>query len=381
MAFRQIPCSVYDFPAMETWLGDMAKKGWFFDDFFAEGMATFIKGDPKNVTYRLEPADHKGEPTLEQRELFGAAGWEFVAKGWTDHIWVFRSFLEEPVPIHTDPATQAVALQRLQKQLRKKNYILIAVWLLLGGFYLWMILFGLSVRRWIIDGFQLFNALYWLVLVAYWLVLLTADLLPLRRLIRTLSAGVPMEHHGRYGWRKWSYRGLLVVAAVYLTFMVTVERQERPSERWELTDHPPFYVTLEQLGGEPTTEGGVTWVDGILAEQWTVVQGKKEETGLHQSGYYWVMHRYESEMRLYRTAFPLLGWMVERDILRNEPDLLLADQLEGTGLDGAWYLDEGGLQQSLLLREGSDVLWARVDGRLPCDLRDFAVEYAAILEG
>lgn len=381
MALRHLPCSAYDFPAMEAWLEDMAeRKGLFFDDFFGEGLASFTKGDPQKVTYRLEPADRKGPPAPEQLELFGAAGWEFVAAGWSGHIWVFRSFVEEPVPIHTDPATQAVALQRLQRQLRRKNYPLLALWAALGGVYLWTLFFGISARRYAIYGWDAFNMLYWLCLVAFWLAALTADLLPLKRLIRSLSAGVPMEHRGRYGWRRWMYYGLLAVALAYIVSVLTIGRQERPTETWELADSPQPYVSLKELGAEElSADGQAAWVDGVLADQWTIAQGEAKRVKFRADGRTWLTSRSQSELRLYETGVPGLPALLARDILRGEPDLLTAENVEDTGLEGAWYARGEG-QQSLVLRGGRKVLWVRVDDSVPGDLRDHLAEYAALLE-
>ena len=76
--YRLPPCPAYDVEGMESWLTDMARRGWFLakDGIFA-GVATFESGTPCNAQYRLEAAQKSnsiwaedgGEPDPEQVEL------------------------------------------------------------------------------------------------------------------------------------------------------------------------------------------------------------------------------------------------------------------------------------------------------------------------
>ena len=52
---RLPPCPPYDVEGMESWLSDMAAKGWRLepDDFFF-GLASFSRTEPGPVRYRLE---------------------------------------------------------------------------------------------------------------------------------------------------------------------------------------------------------------------------------------------------------------------------------------------------------------------------------------
>ena len=51
---RWIPCADHDVEAMESWLTDLAAQGWFLEeDGFCLAWATFVRGEPRPVRYRL----------------------------------------------------------------------------------------------------------------------------------------------------------------------------------------------------------------------------------------------------------------------------------------------------------------------------------------
>ena len=384
MAFRHLPCSIYDFPAMETWLADMAARGLQFDYFWGEQGAIFKKGEPKKETYRLEPADREGKPDEEQLALFSSAGWEFLGINSNKLIWVFRAFRPDPMPIHTDPETQAVALKRLQRRLRRKTLPTLALWAALAMLHVRTALYGTHVLQWAIDGFAISNSLYWIIYSTFWMVLMTLDLLPLRRLVRSLAAGVPMEHRGRYGWRQWAWWGMLAVLVCYILAAFSGGK-ERPSETYGLADCPVAYVSLAEMGAEVPENPSLlrdeyaTWVDGALMDQWTVREGAWAKTEVRRIGSEWVTRRWQSEIRLYQADIPGLAGPLTRDILRNEPELLGADKLPDSPFDQAWYIREGDTQ-SLLARQGRRVLWVLMDDGSAEDLRDHLAAYRQVLD-
>lgn len=51
---RCLPCADHDVEAMESWLTDLAAQGWFLArDGFCLAWATFVRGEPRQVRYRL----------------------------------------------------------------------------------------------------------------------------------------------------------------------------------------------------------------------------------------------------------------------------------------------------------------------------------------
>lgn len=87
-AYRLPPCPDYDVEGTESWLTDMAGQGLHLTkDGFFFGVATFEKGDPQEVRYRLEAApkttsmwaEDGGYPDQDAVELSRDLGWEYVA--------------------------------------------------------------------------------------------------------------------------------------------------------------------------------------------------------------------------------------------------------------------------------------------------------------
>lgn len=73
-----------------------SRRGWRtrpLGDIFLDGrgrwFATFTKGKPKAVRYRMEPAGRKEDiPDLEQREVYRSLGWDYVCTvGGTFYVW------------------------------------------------------------------------------------------------------------------------------------------------------------------------------------------------------------------------------------------------------------------------------------------------------
>ena len=102
---KHLPASLYDTPAIETWLEDMARKGFRFTGFsFGDSGAEFEKAPPEERRYCLEPLmkDEPG-PDKETRELYARAGWEHAANTRWNEMALWRSTRPDPRPIHTDP--------------------------------------------------------------------------------------------------------------------------------------------------------------------------------------------------------------------------------------------------------------------------------------
>lgn len=95
----------------ETWLGDMAAKGWHLsgsDAIFVH----FTQGQPETVRYRCDIFSRK-DGFEERIDLYTQTGWEYVASvGSSLHI--FRAPATGAVPeIHTDPVEMAPTLNLL----------------------------------------------------------------------------------------------------------------------------------------------------------------------------------------------------------------------------------------------------------------------------
>lgn len=149
--YRLPPCPGYQFPRMESWLEDMAAKGYTpeFGSFF--GLVKFHPSEPQVCRYRLEPSP-KGrsiwdnqEPSPEMLELTREFGWEFLGK--FEEFFVYRTADPDARELNTDPDIQAIALNALKKRftrgfLQMAFYFSILCCFILPSFCLNLVTFG-----------------------------------------------------------------------------------------------------------------------------------------------------------------------------------------------------------------------------------------------
>lgn len=118
---KLMPVNVYDIAKTQSYLSDMASKGYFFKklDIFAY----FEKGEPEETTYRLEPLMRNEKmPDEEKLAHYENYGWEYVCTISTA-FHVYKTNNKDYTEIHTDPITQSYAFEHLNKNL-KFSYII-----------------------------------------------------------------------------------------------------------------------------------------------------------------------------------------------------------------------------------------------------------------
>lgn len=213
---RILPTSYYNTPAMETWLEEQAKKGIHLDYFWGPYAAVTRKGEPRSETYRFEASDGKPAPKGERLDAYHAAGWEHAATDADDQLWLFRATRPDPAPIHTDPETQAIAFQRL----RRKLWLNLAGWLVVAALnVLFLVLEAKS--PWGLDfrSVLLFLSRMWL--PVFWGGFCLGDVLALRKLLISLKAGIPLEHHAPcHQYRRWWFWFWTVYMVLFILFLV-----------------------------------------------------------------------------------------------------------------------------------------------------------------
>ncbi len=137
-SYKRPQFDFYDTIAFECWLSDMAKKGFVYD---GNNLAyfRFLKTQPQNISYRVEPIiNDLTAPSEEMISAYGEAGWEFVAhQGNLFFIW--RSIKDDATELHTDPIVQSESYRRLCKKLTQSaigtGICVIAIFaMIIGGF-------------------------------------------------------------------------------------------------------------------------------------------------------------------------------------------------------------------------------------------------------
>lgn len=119
---RHLPCHPYDVEGIESWLTDMAQKGYILKSQpMRFGCLYFEKTEPQNISYRLEASpvgegcwNDAGEPEETAKELNEKYGWEFVIK--CGAFYIYRSLKPHTRELNTDPKVQAYSLKILVKK-------------------------------------------------------------------------------------------------------------------------------------------------------------------------------------------------------------------------------------------------------------------------
>ena len=195
---RLLPCPPYDVEGTESWLHDMASQGWFLEkDGIFFGVASFQKGDPSPIRYRLEAAlkqagpwdDQNGMPDDEALEINANYGWDYVAR--RGQFYIYCNETPGARELNTDPAVQALAIKAVQKR-QLSNFFVTIFWCILYPlFYFW-------------RGFSLFLAIAEVglpivalsIMILLWIVLDDLiEIIHLQRLKAKLKANYPLNHN------------------------------------------------------------------------------------------------------------------------------------------------------------------------------------------
>ena len=277
---RLPPCPPYDLEGTESWLSEMAARGWRLepDDFFF-GLAAFSRTEPKPVRYRLEASPTRvgawdadgGVPDREARELNEAEGWEYAGR--RGQFFIYRTGDPDAPELQTDPRVQALAVKAVEK---RRTVSLIVLLIELPIIWLLYALLGASLLLAVMmTGLSLLLPLALAVLLG--LGILFAELRYLRRLRRKLLAGAPPDRDK--DWRRGAIRYhaahgafwlLLILYAVFALRIlgVRLERRDRTALA-SFAGKPPF-ATIADFAEGTYTE---TWadVDFDYVSQWSNV--------------------------------------------------------------------------------------------------------------
>ena len=363
---KLVPTSLYNVPAVETWLADQARRGRHALGFCGDHLLRFRKGPPAETVYRLEPQlQRRGTPDRETLDLYAAAGWAYLGAPMRDQFYLWQSTRPDAREVHTDPVAEDLAYGWVS-QVQADRVRFWCVWSVLFLLF-WLLIARISGSVWriFLESGRMVLAQVYLLQLPVGLAFSLADFRALRALRRRLSAGVPLDRTARLTWRqRWGRR--LVLGAVGL-LMACAFGLSLSREAGNLTDLPL----------PPAGELGVT---APLDAPW----GTRDRTLLAASALDAVQMERDTgavvwSAEVYRLRLPLLAGPVLRGLLRGEPPREAAPPavLEGTPFDEARYLRDGDGTQYLAARLGGRVLYCEAD--VPEDLRDHLDTFAAAL--
>ena len=395
---RFIPVDSLDIAAMESWLADMAEDGLFLVSFGAY-FAHFESRPPRKAAYRLEPASSLYlTPDEKKLEILDEFGWEYVASV-DKYFHVFRAKTEVAPEIHTDPAVQAEAYEKLYRSQRNWGipYVLASV------VFLYLTIFTEKPGFFNIALLGLSHILYGLYMAVI-AVLGVRHFLRLRKIKNLLKTGTPLSHSADYK-RK---RPLRLAACIFILLLFTVTFLSYTfgmivqwDTDWRELSEPIPMVSLAEIEQDPAFQNGhiddanTTYVGGDWDNQISFDSSflVPQQTTITQSGFVpgrnWAgsSEPYEPTLafHIYRLRYPSMGeCFVESQMDWKLSDLMPWDTLDlsaETGLDEAYLCVSGKYSDTLkklFLRQGDTIVYVSYFGE--ADLRPFVPQFAALMQ-
>lgn len=253
MAIRTIrriaPCPGYDVERVESWLQDMAARGWQLKkEGCVFGLFAFEKAPPCSTRYRLEPrkagSGFGDVPDQEIQDLCREYGWEYTdTYGEFD---IYRSRNPHAREMNTDLTVQAAALAAARKNSRTTLGLDIALAVILASGF-WTIPYRMLAELGLGYHLALCFALVWSTAFSLhrWI--------HLGRLRRQLQENIPLDHN-----KPWKDRAIFHLFGKFCNLLVifilfgvifsscsnSMNADGIPLE--EYPGNPPF-VTLDDL--------------------------------------------------------------------------------------------------------------------------------------
>lgn len=117
--YKLPPCSIYDVPAIETWLFDLAQDGLLLQKTYRCLFVFEDQKQPPACKYRLEPIpDGSRTPAADMLDDYACAGWEYTA-ALDRSFFIWRSIRPDADELHSDPLVQSTAYSRLCRRMAK----------------------------------------------------------------------------------------------------------------------------------------------------------------------------------------------------------------------------------------------------------------------
>lgn len=372
-AYRIPPCAKYDIAGMESWLEDLAAQGLFLErDGLFLGIATFVRGEPETLRFRLEATDRPGglfspthDPEEDVLDLHYRMGWNYRGRWW--QFFIYTTADPEAPELHTDPRVQALTIQALNK-FQRTQLLSFFVYCAILYFFHGSVLFTLTA---------LWGLGKTLVLLGFLLsfpVLQAVALVRMAKLKRRLKQGIPMTHRSDYKARSravYTGRALRWCAGILLfcSFMGIFSQavlEETAVELKDWTSPLPFPLAEELYPGAEITEGGfirnqvTPWSNWLCPVNYDVVEwsdirypdGQKTTAYLrvyyHESRWEWFARGLALEYASQRSgAFA--------DLLFTDARAPVA--LDGVDADYAVSVTQGSTHnQGIVIREGNRVI-------------------------
>ena len=272
--YRVCPCNAYDIEGIQSWLEDLAMKGYTLDkDGYFAGFFTFLQAEPQKITYRLVPVQKEkavlfdeNEPESDEMETSEHLGWTYLVRYGMFHIYASRN--PSPRELHTDPAVHAMGLNFLRKRL-VSSIVTTFVWV---GIYLAMRKspLGFPFRSAAAVGLLFTLCLYgWLLLGLFSPV---GDAVRVLQYQKRLRRGDSLTR--QKNWRKTASCILFVKLMVFVLPILgligaAATLHEAASQPMTPETDPPFVTIADLIPGGEYTQSDISFGDYNEYRSWS----------------------------------------------------------------------------------------------------------------
>jgi len=218
---KMIPVNVYDIAQTQSYLSNMASKGFFLKKLST--FAYFEKGKPEETTYRLEPLmRNEKKPQEEQLVHYESYGWEYVCTI-TKAFHVYKTNKKDYIEIHTDPITQSYAFEYLNKNLKFSFIISILLLPLATLMLLYSVFLHSQPVLFAVKYGNVTHKIMMLLFAFFTIRQVIINKKKLSLLLKKLKTGTEMSHKSSYksSYTPYIFNGLIIFFSI-LTIIISL---------------------------------------------------------------------------------------------------------------------------------------------------------------
>lgn len=356
---RLLPVDILDIGAVESYLHDMAARGYILTDILF--FVYFKKGEPKKVTYRLEPIMKDEEaPSQAMQESYEQNGWHYICTA-RKYFYIFASYDVEPVEIHTEPRIQSYSFECLEKKWKTSGIVLIIA-LIVSIIAVVRLIVGLEypILRYVSSPTILNTFAAFFVIICDSIVWIRQSI-RFKKILNNLKEGVPIKHKVLY--KKRYVDSILTVAFVFLCFTGFVSILYNADQNWsksieDCNEVLPTVSIFETESGKDCIIQDYVFDDdnsvnfnNYYSHEWTVLAPEilhieqdglvKDEMWEDGSGEYSPnisTDYYNLRFKFLRAAF--VKDLIEYDSEMYKYKQITSEEILDTGFDYAYYVKE-----------------------------------------
>ncbi|GEM_PF-3908177 len=199
------PSNYWNIGKIESWLSDMSTQGYHLQTL-GKSFGDFEKGEPRHDSYRIEIALDKNDLTVSQHQKYDSSIWKYVTN--IDKFHVFCCPYEIIVSeVNPYPEKLAESLKGIYKKTLLSLLVIIIGLVAMFKLFPYFLNETLVVKVLNGNGMDLVSS----ILILYSIISLLRSAYFQRRLIKSLSMGIPIDHSAPWRNTYWISISLWII--------------------------------------------------------------------------------------------------------------------------------------------------------------------------